>query len=637
MTNLIDYTLLVAGFAFTFFVPGFLIIESFWADLPRIQKFPLYLALSVIISTYLVYVVSLVLGFSRETLVLIIAPFFIWFIWFVFRKKVSCNFYKGHWLGFGVALLIMMLFFIALYPAIFALYKNYFVMASVNWQDTAMHQSIISSISQGNFPPQAPYYAGVPLSYYYFTDFHSGILVTLFARFFPRILVYDNPFFVFLFATSLYALAFSFTKKKTASILAILFGVFWGNFIWINFFKDLLDYNFLNVFLTKIPDLLSHGSYTVEFNGIFQVSPMADYFLQNRPAMFGLPAFALVLMLLIGGFKKNDLKRIVLAGFIAGSMLRFQLFAFVVSYLALVPLVFVNLRKNIGLVVKNTLAFVLPSLIFAVFLFEVSANGNSALTMFGNNFRWGQWEKKDLWWNIKFVLVNFNFPFILMFLGLKFKKNFFLFLLTTLLFVIPFIITFTIFGRDMFKFFYFMVVPMSVLAGIVASKFLKIKVIGVIICVSLLIASSLTSILTLGSSVFNKAAGYSKEDLKAALWVRDKVPQGAVFATLPTVRNPVADLAGRLRVISYINWPYSHGYNFGDDNVFVRANDMENLYRSFSQLNLVSELSDKYNFRYIYYGPEERGLFPGAQISLEDETQYKKIYNSGDIQIYEVR
>jgi len=52
-----------------------------------------------------------------------------------------------------------------------------------------MRMGIIENISQGNFLPQASYYASLTLSYYYFIDFHSAILAILYGQFFHRILV----------------------------------------------------------------------------------------------------------------------------------------------------------------------------------------------------------------------------------------------------------------------------------------------------------------------------------------------------------------------------------------------------------------------------------------------------------------
>ncbi|MEO8247314.1 MAG: hypothetical protein ABI622_09385, partial [Chloroflexota bacterium] len=44
-----------------------------------------------------------------------------------------------------------------------------------NWSDLPVHLSIAESLNAGNFPPQVPYFAGEPLVYHWFADFHAAI------------------------------------------------------------------------------------------------------------------------------------------------------------------------------------------------------------------------------------------------------------------------------------------------------------------------------------------------------------------------------------------------------------------------------------------------------------------------------
>ena len=46
-----------------------------------------------------------------------------------------------------------------------------------NWSDLGVHLSIAETLnSGGNFPPDVPYFSGVPLVYHWFADFHAAIL-----------------------------------------------------------------------------------------------------------------------------------------------------------------------------------------------------------------------------------------------------------------------------------------------------------------------------------------------------------------------------------------------------------------------------------------------------------------------------
>lgn len=296
-------------FCFYFFISGALLVESFIDYLPARIKFPLYFILSVIVSTCVVYLVSLILGFSRFSILLSFLLFF-----FLFPSKFSrviktVKFYlRHHAISLGLGLFIFALFLISLYPGIFTWYNGYIVISSVNWQDTPMHMGIIQSISQGNFPPQAPYYAGVPLSYYYFIDFHSAILATLYGRFFPRILVYDNPFFAFMLFLSIYALSYELIGRKITSLISAFTGCLFGNYIFIKFIGSLFENKSGLSFFQKAIELLTHNTYSMEYGQLFQIANFADYFLQNRPMMIGIPTVLINLTLLFHAFQKQDKK-----------------------------------------------------------------------------------------------------------------------------------------------------------------------------------------------------------------------------------------------------------------------------------------------------------------------------------------
>jgi uncharacterized membrane protein len=139
----------------------------------------------------------------------------------------------------------------------------------------------------------------------------------------------------------------------------------------------------------------------------------------------------------------------------------------------------------------------------------------------------------------------------------------------------------------------------------------------------------------LGNSFLNKNFAYSLDDYQAGIWIRENTPQKSVFVTSPTVHSPVTEIGGRLRVLSYINWPYSHGYNTGDDNVFRRLADIESFYGNIENKEKVSQIMKQYNINYIFYGEEERNQFPEAGVKFENLKYFKKVFTSQTIQIYE--
>jgi uncharacterized membrane protein len=643
---MLDYLLLILGFLFTFFLPGYLIIETFFKEIPKIYQLPLYFLLSIIVSTYLVYFLSLIFGFSRFSILFSLFLFFLWFLFYLFKnKRINLNLQREHDLGIFLSLFVFLIYFVALYPAIFKIYRGYIVMSGPNWQDTALHLGIIQSISQGNFPPQAPYYAGRSLTYYYFTDFHSAILLTLFSRFFPRILVYDNPFFPAIFALSIYCLVFYLTKKKSISFASAFTCTFFSSALFIRFFQDLFQNPEKTNLIKKAIYLISNNSYSLEYEKLFQLSNVADYFLQNRAMMVGFPAIVSVLFLVLYGLRKKSEKIIFLSALISASLFKFQLFAAISSLIIfLLATIFYFEKKEWRFYLKSFFIFLILFLI-PTFLFK----GENTILMKAakEHFSFGPWEKeKNFSWYLKFIFANFGLPFVLNFLAFfyailatiktkKLQKDlFFVSALSLVLFSIPFSFTFTIYKGDMFKFFYIAILFATISSFWFLSIVIKNRPILIVIILFLLIFSTASSFLTLTHSFLNKTGAYSLEDLNAGIWIRKFTPKNSIFIGMPTVHSPIDQIGGRLRVLSYINWPYSHGYYLGEDNVFKRLEDIENLYQNSKNKELVLKIMEKYKADYIFYGPEEKRNFPEAATNFDQNENLKKVYESNEIQIW---
>ena len=71
-----------------------------------------------------------------------------------------------------------------------------------------------------------------------------------------------------------------------------MLAVFYGNFGFLNLIKELItrNPNYINIITSNPFNFDEH---------YLQMTPMADYFLQNRPMMVGLPSFVLVILLLL--------------------------------------------------------------------------------------------------------------------------------------------------------------------------------------------------------------------------------------------------------------------------------------------------------------------------------------------------
>ncbi|HKB88179.1 MAG TPA: DUF2298 domain-containing protein [Patescibacteria group bacterium] len=633
---MIHYTFLFIGLIYTTILPGFVLVELFFPKLAFFKKFPLYLILSVITSCYFSYFASVVFGFTRETLLGCFLFFLALFVYILAKKKINVGpGIRSNWQVILIGLLIYLAFFISLYPAIFKFFNGYFVMGGPNWQDTAMHLSIIQSLTQGNFPPQAPYFSGQPLSYYYFSDFHAAIVNTMFGDFFPEILVLINPFFAMLFFLSVFALSYSITKKKIFSIISGIGAVLYGNFGFVNMAKELIS---------------THGSYialvtTNPFNfdkGYLQMTPMADYFLQNRPMLVGLPALVLIILLLQKN-KKTDqsyVSKIFLAGIITASLLKFQFFGFIISWIFFgiyFGLNFIFKKINIRKLFIYLFVFGIPSLILVLIFGFTKVEGRSLITIFIDSFSWGPWQKYGFSWFIYFLLGNLGIGFLIYLFGIPMKKPWKnieilgIYITSIVLVAIPLIMKFTIYEFDMLKFYYYLVPLICVLLAYFYAKS-KYRKLSIFIFILVTIISSVTSINMLVHSYLSKTQGYSLSDYEVGNWILSNTDQRSVFVTMPTVHSASSDIGGRLRIISYINWPYSHGFNSGPDNVFSRVDDVTEVYKT-GDISLVKL---KYDADYVFYGGDERGLFSEAYKLFDASKSLKLVYNRDGTEIYKI-
>ena len=538
----------------------------------------------------------------------------------------------------SVGALIYLMFFVSLFPAIFSFYKDYFVMSGPNWQDTAMHLSIIQSLSQGNFPPTAPYFSGWPLSYYYFSDFHAAILNVVSSDFFPKSLVILNPFLAMTFFFSVFALSYQITKKKIISCLSAVMATLFGNLGFINLVSKMSETG------SGYISLITSDAFNFDKNYI-QMTPLADYFLQNRPMMIGLPSVVVVIILLTNiidsdNSNKNHLLTILTTGVIMASLIRFQMFGVVVS--SLVFAIFISLRlflkkAKIKNLIRDILIFVLPGILtFAAFsLWQKS--GRSVFEIFLNTFSWGPWYGKNIFWYLGFFICNFGISFLVYILSFFFKKSWkkievsMIYFVSLILIGIPLVMKFTIYEFDMLKFYYYLVPLICVILAFFYSNF-KHKKISILIFAVIVLVSSLTSINMLFYSFLNKNRGYSLSDYDSGMWIIKNTPQRSVFVTMPTVHSAPSDIGGRLRVISYINWPYSHGFNVGNDNVFSRVRDVEFVYATGD----VSTVEAKYKADYVFYGQEEKNQFPFAYKFFDINKNLELVYNRDEVRIYRI-
>ena len=173
-----------------FFVPGWVVIRRIVPDLPVPGVIGAAIVTSVYVSSHLVNVVARVTGFGPESVIVsaVILAF----------ASVVVEQIHHRWLtpiprptGAGIVAALRadapawiiatatgLAVFVVLMGNGWHETANGWVSGGWNWSDLLVHVAIGSSIAAGNFPPEVPYFAGVPLTYHWFADFQGAITST---------------------------------------------------------------------------------------------------------------------------------------------------------------------------------------------------------------------------------------------------------------------------------------------------------------------------------------------------------------------------------------------------------------------------------------------------------------------------
>jgi hypothetical protein len=594
---------LFTAFIFTFIVPGLVLLKFF--HVASVEAYAIVPVLSVLVSTQLVYYLSLAVGYSKPT---ILATFLVLTAVYtlVVRSKGEIlplrSLRKIGQIKKTTILLFALIFIIALVVLLQSVWSTNqwgIVLTGSNWQDTPLHYEIIESLNCGNFPPQMSYYAGQSLTYHYFVDFHTAILEKMWG-YLPQLLPFLNAVFIGIFGVSIYALAREHGRR--AAIISSIVAVFGSGFSYFMLTSALANGTFS-----------PFTNYAYQYSGLFGLPPVFDNLLQQRPLLIGLPVFALVLLLLRNIDDKN---RLILAGVLTGLVYQFHNVSFFCCYVAFLVVLFLN-RSRIKL--SHFLAFVVPSVLAAPFILEGGLGGTQFAfsPAFPYNFA--------VWNPIIYYILNLGVPLLVAVVAFfKMKGHNLLKGTLVALIFIPNFFVLTPNVWDMYKFFIFAWIPIAVLCGAMLGKTRKV------LAVLLVALSIVTTISVISYNLGTNYSGATWDEYNLGLWVRNNTPERSVFLTAASIHSPPAMIGGRFVVCSYVNWPYGHGVPL--DQIYARTHDIDLAFNGTeSDLRHVVEA---YNVSYVYVGYDEQSTYPGCAGRLDQVSWLKTVYTADTLRIY---
>ena len=528
------------------------------------------LPLGVLFATWLVFLISLAVGFTQAsvaTTAVILAT-----TGFSLQKHWRLRVSKASLLSRELIPLFVtaIAFFTAMNYLMFH-YDEQGNLAGIRI-DFGFHHAIISSLANGNFPPEHPLYAGHPLVYYYFTHlFSAALMLSGFnlqaASYTPSILLNTTiACLIFLIVKTLFGenkakkqagrtarsvvmRVWLHLKTNSLAYLAIVLFLFNGTFAFVPYFQQ------NHVTLADLPTILQKPEFYSTYRSFFPFENILNsFFLISK--VYSL-SFATLLIFLLVTFKK----RYLLFGLLLGVLPLFSFFGFVLAFLFLVTYVFLfDRKKHWVLPILVALVLSLPQLFF--FLQQ-----RSELTNFVY-FRLGWMSpSQDFVSILLFWFANLGLYLALAALGfywIKSRISRALFVSSIPPFVLGNLFIFFPYEWDNFKLFVFFFFFLALFSAFALKKLFEKNILLKIVVVLFFVLMTLTGFLTLQTIITHSSdVIYSAEDVKACDYIEKNTPKNSVFLT-DGQHSCLFATAGRRVFLGYTEWLKNHGYDYSE-------------------------------------------------------------------------
>ena len=460
------------------------------------------------------------------------------------------------------------------------------------WGDWAGHIGYIANWLYGsNFPPQNPWYAGIRLSYPFLFDFTSAILAKL-GLSVPWSLQLPGIIFGLVIVILLFKLTEKITLKPLAGAVAVIIFMFSGGLGWIYLIPG------QNV-LTIPKDGVRELTHSYEAN-IQWVNFVISEMVPQRGILIGISAALVVFILWWDGYEKNDRKKYLLSGFVAGLVPFFHAHTFMVLTVVSGFLFLIKPKKIWWYFFLPAGILALPQ--FAYFGPQVADYSSGFMRW---QLGWAAHVQNDNW--MWFWIKNIGLMFLLIPISwlAAWKRNrklFWVYLPFLIIFIACNLWVFQPWENDNSKLLRFWYLASSVLVGWWLTNIPK-KVAA--ICLVMIVLAGAIDAGSWLNFEKNKLQMWSRADIELASQVRQLTPKSAVFLTNDNHNHWVVDLAGRKIVMGFRGWLWSWGINYAD-----RERDVREMFMGDAH---TPQLLAKYSIDYVIIGPGEKSNFDASE------------------------
>jgi hypothetical protein len=433
-----------------------------------------------------------------------------------------------------------------------------FVSGGWNWSDLLVHVSIGSSIAFGNFPPEVPFFSGVPLTYHWFADFHGAIAATAGDVGVIQVYFLTSALFAAVLAMLVWTLALQLTHRRRVATIAAILICFGGGMGWLRLIGDLIAGG------SSVVDLITNSSYDNGWAGewpFFRIpSILGTGFLPHRATTLGLPGLVAVILLVVTCVGRRP-AGVLLAGILAALLAPFHLHLFPATYLIVLLYVAFSGAWRTRTVIRDALLFLTP-VVVAIPLVAGVVAGALAQQGDAGSFRpvvgWSEARFGDGPVAVVFFyLTNLGVPFALgavaVVRGSDIPHRLTLVAWAVALFLVPNLV---LVGAefDMNRYFQVMSIPVAFLAAWLIRRWPAPAIASVIVVAA--ISPALVGLWHLWSP--SQVVSTAQET--AARWIEDNTPDRAIFVTDAYINSPI-DLTGRRRITTFGPYAANLGYD----------------------------------------------------------------------------
>jgi hypothetical protein len=560
-----------------FVVPGWAIVG--WAR-PRIAatgRLGLAIVLSLALSAHLVYWLSLASGgYRRETVFAVAALLAVPIPVGLLRggagairdqATAAWQAVRRDWLAFVLAGAAAAFVGAVLQSGLWRATPDGVAAGGSNWSDLGVHLSIAQSLNAGNFPPDVPYFAGEPLIYHWFADFHAAIVARAAGIFAVPAFVVSSAILAGALALVVHGLARVLLRgrgARRAALLAVALVIFGGGLGWMRLIGDMANG------FGDLPGLVTKNSYDnswlTEWPFFRIPSVMGTGLLVHRATTVGLPMLVGAVLLLVAGLPSARARAagwrdrpalIGLAGLVGALLAPFHFFFFPAFLLLALAWVVIGGRLFDRGGPRNAALLLAPYLLAVPFAAApvLQAAGSGALHWVAG------WESAPMndgpWAILFFYLTNLGVPFALALLALVLPgvpRRAFLAVWLVALFAVPNLVQVSAIGFDMNKYFQAMWIAVALLAAWLIRRWPAPAAAAV------LVLSIPSPLLVSAWTAVNREVVLSWAEVEAADWIAANTPERSVFVTNGWLNSPT-DPAGRLRVLTFTPYVANLGYS----------------------------------------------------------------------------